>query len=309
MHASDQSRRDSQRTAKSCGGLSLVLPAWNEEDVIIQAIREANEAISLLTDDYEIVVVDDGSTDSTADLVKSESDRNPHVRLIRHETNVGYGAALRLGFHASTKDLVAFTDADCQFDLNEIDRFLLLSKDYDIVCGYRIDRKDTPLRCLYSRCYNQLVRVLLGTQVRDIDCAFKVFRREVIQRLEITTDGFLVNSELLTQARQRGHSIVEVGVSHRPRTAGESTVAIRHIPNVFVSLVRYWWNAVQFPPRRQPRRREIGRDGHGSQKTRLVPTRVIGTGRVFHAQQPQLSADRSRRNPLRRDSTGDAGDG
>ncbi len=232
--------------------LSLVLPAWNEEEVILRAIGEAEVALSQVATDYEIIVVDDGSSDQTAARVREASERNPSVRLIQHQQNCGYGAALRSGFNAAEKDLVAFTDADCQFDLTELDRFLLLSGKYDIVCGYRIDRKDTPLRCLYSRVYNQLVRLLLGTAVRDIDCALKMFRRDVVRELTISTDGFLINSELLTQAAQKGYSVVEVGVTHRPRTEGTSTVSVTHIPKVLASLLRYWWNAAQFPAAQFP---------------------------------------------------------
>lgn len=227
--------------------ISLILPAWNESEVIETAIAEADAALRPLAHEYEIIVVDDGSTDGTAALVCAAAENNPSVRLVQHSPNQGYGAALRSGFAAATKDLVVFTDADCQFDLTELDRFVLLSQRYDIVCGYRIDRKDTALRCLYSKVYNQLVRLLLGTGVRDVDCALKMFHRDIVQQLKITGDGFLVNSEILTQAKQRRHSVVEVGVSHRPRTAGTSTVSIRHIPKVLSSLVRYWWNEVQFP--------------------------------------------------------------
>lgn len=227
--------------------VSLVLPAWNECEGIERAINEAVTALSHLVGEYEVIVVDDGSTDNTADLVRRVCEINPQVRLVAHNTNQGYGAALRSGFAAARNDLVAFTDADCQFDLAELDRFILLSERYDVVCGYRIDRKDSPLRCLYSKVYNQLVRVLLRTGVRDVDCALKMFHREVIQGLSISGNGFLVNSEILTQANQQGRSIVEVGVSHRPRTEGQSTVSARHIPKVLSSLARYWWNQVQFP--------------------------------------------------------------
>ncbi len=226
--------------------ISLVLPAWNEADAILPALDEAITALSQLTDDYEVIVVDDGSSDGTADLVKQVAQYNAAIRLVQHDRNLGYGAALRNGFSVAKCDLVAFTDADCQFDLNELDRFVLLSRKYDIVCGYRIDRQDTPLRCLYSRVYNQLVRIMLATGVRDVDCALKMFHREVVQQLTISTDGFLVNLELLNEARRRNHSVVEVGVSHRPRTAGTSTVSIHHIPKVLGSLVRYWWNKTQF---------------------------------------------------------------
>ncbi|TWT50224.1 Undecaprenyl phosphate-alpha-4-amino-4-deoxy-L-arabinose arabinosyl transferase [Rubripirellula amarantea] len=227
--------------------ISLVLPAWNECEVIERAISEADLALRQVASDYEIIVVDDGSTDGTDQLVQKVASSNPNVRLVRHDPNQGYGAALRSGFAAADKELVVFTDADCQFDLTELDRFVLLSRRYDVVCGYRIDRKDTALRCLYSKVYNLLVRVLLRTGVRDVDCAMKMFHRDTVKHLKITGNGFLVNSEILTQARRHGCSIVEVGVSHRARVDGMSTVSIRHIPKVLTSLARYWWNDVQFP--------------------------------------------------------------
>ncbi len=233
--------------------VSLVLPAWNESEAIARAIAEADAALRLVAADYEIIVVDDGSTDDTGSRVEHIARENAAVRLVRHQRNQGYGAALRTGFAAAEKDLVAFTDADCQFDLTELDRFVLLADRYDIVCGYRIDRKDTRLRCFYSKVYNQLVGVLLQTGVRDVDCALKMFRRDVVQNMTISGNGFLVNSEIMTQAKQHGHSVVEVGVSHRPRTQGKSTVSISHIPKVLSSLARYWWNAVQFPVSTAPR--------------------------------------------------------
>ncbi|MEM9369429.1 MAG: glycosyltransferase, partial [Planctomycetota bacterium] len=226
--------------------LSLVIPAYNEAEVITQAIDEATDALSAVTPDYEIIVVDDGSTDGTASIVWSIASRDARVHLIQNETNQGYGATLRNGFAQATKGLVAFTDADCQFDLAELDRFLLLVNSYDAVCGYRIDRQDTRLRCFYSLIYNWIVRIVLGIRVRDVDCALKVFRGDLLRRTEIRSDGFLINSDLLTQIRELGGSIVEVGVTHRARPAGQSTVSVRHIPRVLASLTRFWWNEVQF---------------------------------------------------------------
>ncbi len=227
--------------------ISLILPAWNEEDALPRAIAKAESALRAITTDYEIIVVDDGSRDGTAECVESLAAGRPAVRLLRHEENRGYGAALRTGFAAARCDLVVFTDADVQFDLRELSRFALLAENYEVVCGYRIDRKDSPLRCFYSRVYNHLVRALLRTGVRDVDCAFKMFHRETLQHLTITSNGFLVNSELLTRLRQRGGSVVEVGVTHRPRIEGQSTVSIWHIPVVLSALIRFWWNHVQFP--------------------------------------------------------------
>ncbi|QDT05915.1 Undecaprenyl phosphate-alpha-4-amino-4-deoxy-L-arabinose arabinosyl transferase [Rubripirellula lacrimiformis] len=235
--------------------ISLILPAWNESEVIARAVAEADDALRRIASDYEIIVVDDGSTDDTAAIVSRIADSHANVRLVQHCPNQGYGAAIRSGFGAAQKDLVVFTDADCQFDLTELDRFVLLSQRYDIVCGYRMDRKDTALRCLYSNVYNLMVRCLLGTGVRDVDCALKMFHRDVADQLQLSGNGFLVNSEMLTSARQCKFSIVEVGVSHRPRTAGTSTVSIAHIPKVLASLARYWWNVAQFPsPARSPDR-------------------------------------------------------
>ncbi|MEM9367724.1 MAG: glycosyltransferase [Planctomycetota bacterium] len=247
-------------------GISLVIPAYNEAEVIALAIDEATQALSKVASDYEIIVVDDGSNDRTASIVASVASGDPKVHLLRHESNQGYGAALRNGFAEARKDLVAFTDADCQFDLNELDRFLLLAESYDAVCGYRIERRDTRLRCLYSFVYNWIVRLVLGIRVRDVDCALKVFRRHVLQRVEIRSDGFLVNSDLLTQIGELGGSIVEVGVSHRARPAGQSTVSVRHIPRVLASLARFWWNEVQFG----------GRDGTGVRDTDPDKSRRLG---------------------------------
>jgi dolichol-phosphate mannosyltransferase len=228
-------------------GISLVLPAYNEQETIEQAIREADEALAGLASDYEILVVDDGSRDETAAIVRREAESRPAVRLLRQPGNQGYGAALRRGFQEASKPLVAFTDSDCQFDLRELDRLTLLSKHYDIACGYRIDRQDSWLRKLYSSAYNVLARSLLGTGVRDCDCALKVFRREVVQSIPIQTNGFFVNAELLTKARLRGHSVVEVGVTHRPRPRGQSTVSVLHALPVATTLLRFWWNTVLFP--------------------------------------------------------------
>lgn len=247
MASSSAIVRDRLDADRRPASISLILPAWNEAEALPRAIAEADAALRSITTCYEIIVIDDGSTDTTARSVEAIALGNPSVKLVHHETNRGYGAALRTGFAVAQYDLVVFTDADSQFDLRELDRFAMLAKDYDVVCGYRIDRKDSPLRCMYSRVYNLLVRLLLPVGVRDVDCALKMFRRKPLQACEITTNGFLVNSELLLQLRQAKRSIVEVGVSHRPRLEGSSSVSIRHIPIVLAGLIRLWWSRVLFP--------------------------------------------------------------
>jgi dolichol-phosphate mannosyltransferase len=228
------------------GALSLVIPAYNEEAGIARAIGEADDALRRLGVAYEILIVDDGSTDGTAQVVRAVGRRRPFVQLLRHAVNRGYGAALRTGFEAARADCVAFTDADCQFDLAELARLLPLTDTYPIVAGYRVDRQDSRLRKFYSRGYNWLARTLLGITVRDIDCAFKVFRRDALRQLLPESKGFFVNAEMLTRARQLSLAVVEVGVRHRPRRHGASKVSLREIPRTLRALLPFWWSHVLF---------------------------------------------------------------
>jgi glycosyltransferase involved in cell wall biosynthesis len=224
--------------------LSLVMPAYNEAAGIADAIAEAHEALAGLGYEFEILVVDDGSTDGTADCVAELTALWPHVRLLSHATNLGYGAALRTGFEASRYDLVAFTDADGQFFLEDVDEMVARSDDFPVVVGWRIDRKDPWRRRFLSRGYNVLARAILGTGVRDCDCALKLFRREALAYLLPESAGFFVNSEMLCKARQFGFAVVEVGVRHRPRRNGTSKVSLLEVPKTFSNLMRFWWRQV-----------------------------------------------------------------
>src|SRR5262249_12290951 len=155
---------------------------------------------------------DDGSRDETAAIVGEESAKRPHVRLLRHPENRGYGAALRTGFSAARFERVAFTDADCQFHLEDLSGLLDLAEDHPVAVGCRVQRKDPARRRLLSWGYNTMVRTLLGTRVLDCDCALKVFHRDVVASLLPETPGFFVNTEMLTRARQLGYSVAEKGV-------------------------------------------------------------------------------------------------
>ena len=226
---------------------SLILPAFNEEAGIAQAIAEADNALGQLGGTYEIIVVDDGSYDQTVTFVEQAMRARPGVRLVRHAVNRGYGAALRSGFEAARGKRIAFTDADCQFNLADLALLLPLTEQHPIAVGYRVDRQDPWLRKFYSRGYNLLTRTLLGTTVRDIDCALKVFRRDALARILPATDGFFVNTEMLTKARQLSLAIAEIGVRHRPRQRGVSKVSLSDIPRVLNSLLPFWWRRVMFP--------------------------------------------------------------
>ena len=226
------------------GLLSLVVPAHNEEAVIVQAVTEARDALQQLGIRGEILVVDDGSHDQTAALVQSLCPEIPNLVLLRHDTNRGYGAALRTGFEAAKGDLVAFTDADCQFHLEDLERLLPLTRENNMVTGWREDRKDAPLRLFLSKGFNFLVDALLGIRVRDVDCALKVFRKVSLAKILPESRGFFANTEMLVRARQEGQSVAEVAVRHRPRAAGVSKVSLMAIPKVLSSLLPFWWTTV-----------------------------------------------------------------
>jgi glycosyltransferase involved in cell wall biosynthesis len=215
--------------------ISVVLPAWNEERNVAQAIREAVTALEGLGADYEVIVVDDGSRDGTSRVVGELQASHPQVRLVRHEVNRGYGQALRSGYAAAQKDLVLIHHADSQFDLTEIKRFLPLLAQADIVCGYRAQRADPFMRKINALGWNMVVRLLFGYLARDIDCGFKLFRREILDHVHLTaTRGAMIDTELLASARARGYRLAELPVTHLPRLGGQPTGA--HLDVIITSF-------------------------------------------------------------------------
>jgi glycosyltransferase involved in cell wall biosynthesis len=168
----------------------------------------------------------------------------PRVRLLAHARNLGYGAALRTGFEAAEYDLVAFTDADGQFYLEDLEDLVSLTDECHVVVGRRLDRQDPWRRRFLSWGYNVLARTLLGTGVRDCDCALKVFRREALAYLLPESAGFFVNAEMLCRARGFGWDVAEVGVRHRARRRGVSKVSVMEVPRTFATLMRFWWKHV-----------------------------------------------------------------
>ena len=225
-------------------GLSLVIPAFNEVAVIARAVAEAEAALACHFERFEIIVVDDGSADDTAAEVFGLLPNAPHTRILWHDTNRGYGAALRTGFESARFDLVAFTDADCQFDLTDLARLVPLAAEVPIVAGYRALRKDPWRRRFLSWGYNVLARALCGTRVREVDCALKVFRRAVLAELLPESRGFFVNTEMMTRARQRGLGVAEAAVTHRRRAGGASKVSLREVPRTARTLLAFWWREV-----------------------------------------------------------------
>jgi len=205
--------------------LSLVFPVFDEARNLDALLGTAQGIAASLEPDFEIVVVDDGSRDGSADIIDGWCAADPRIRALRHASNTGYGAALRSGLRAARGDLVFFSDADLQFDLAELEQLLHHADDFDIVAGYRSPRSDPWPRHLIAWGWGVVVRALFGLRVRDIDCAFKIFRREVIESIPIASIGAFVNTEILVRSRALGFRIHQVPVSHRRRRHGQQTGA------------------------------------------------------------------------------------
>jgi glycosyltransferase involved in cell wall biosynthesis len=221
--------------------ISVVLPAYNEEGNIERQVASVDEVLSAMRfDDYEILVVDDGSRDRTRAVCEGMQTRFPKLRLLVHEVNQGYAKALRTGFTSAAMPLVFYTDADNQFDIKELKNLLAAIDDYDIVCGFRIYRFDPFSRLVLSWGYNLIVRTLFRIRVRDVDCAFKLFRREVFDRIHIESKKFFVDTEILAKASKAGMKMTEIGVRHYPRTEGESTVRPSHVISTLAEIVSMW---------------------------------------------------------------------
>lgn len=232
------------RLRDKLSSLSAVMPAY-EEDNVGPMIEAMIATIASLTDDYEVVVVDDGSHDGTAQKVSEAAQRHPQVRLVQHRVNQGYRAAVFTGFTSSTKDLIFFTDADRQFDLNEIHKLLSLIGEADLVVGYRAPRRDPFMRKLNGWGWSALVTILFGYTARDIGYAFKLFCREIIDKIgdQIASREATFSAEFLVRAKRAGYTIREVPLAgHRPRVAGSQTGArLDVILRAFRELVRFRW--------------------------------------------------------------------
>ncbi len=219
--------------------VSIIFPAHNEEENIGEIISNASKLLLEFTNEWEIVVVDDGSRDKTAKIVKECSARDKRVRLISHNCNMGYGAAVRTGIISSKKELCFLTDADLQFDMREIHKMLQWIDENDIVIGYREKRQDPLYRRINGFCWNIVVRLCFGLKVKDVDCAFKLFRRQIFDDMNMESEGAMISTEILLKAIKKGCKIKEVPVTHFPRQKGKQSGAnLRVILKAFKELVR-----------------------------------------------------------------------
>lgn len=227
--------------------LSYFFPAHNEAENIEGLVAEALEALPAIAERFEIIAVDDGSTDGTGALADRLAAEHPDVvRAVHHAQNQGYGAAVRSGLAAARFPLICFTDGDRQFKVADLGRLTARLDDRDeagrtpdVVAGYRIKRADPAIRLAYARTYRACLRLFFGLGVRDPDCACKLFRREALQDVHVESGGAFLSAELLIKIGQRGGIIVEEGVPHYPRTAGQASGAD---PRVVFRAVKDFWS-------------------------------------------------------------------
>ena len=223
--------------------LSIFFPMWNEEDYLQRALDAAGQVCDRMVDDgivadYELIIVDDASTDRTPELADKAAAADPRVRVVHHEHNRKLGGSIKTGFATATGDLILYSDADLPFDMEELPRAIRYLRDYDadIVSAYRFDRTgEGYTRAIYTFFYNVLVRTMFGVKARDINFAFKLCRRRVFDHIELQAEGSFIDAELVIRATKLGFQIVQFGVDYFPRTIGESTLSS---PGIIATIVR-----------------------------------------------------------------------
>lgn len=225
------------------GKLSIFFPMWNEEQYIHRAVRAAKEVCEQLQSgneigDYEIIIIDDASTDRTPMYADELVAADPHIKVVHHPVNRKLGGSVKSGFAAATGDVVLYTDADLPFEMVELARAIRVMRTYeaDVVSAYRLDRTgEGPRRAVYSWIYNWIIQLAFGTRLRDINFAFKLCRRQVLDHVTLSSEGSFIDAELVIRAQRAGFSIVQIGVDYFPRTRGVSTLSS---PTVIGKIVR-----------------------------------------------------------------------
>jgi len=227
----------SESPARSPLSISAFFPCYNEEANVANTTHAALQALRRLSNDFEVIIVNDGSKDRTGEIADALAAEHAQVRAVHNNPNLGYGGALQRGFREAKKQWVFYTDGDGQFDFDEIDKLLPLLEKFDIVSAYRLDRKDPLLRKVNAACWTALVNVVFRLWLRDIDCAFKLYPRKLFDEITMKSMGALIDTEILARAKRLGYRIGQVGVHHYPRTAGTQTGAnLRVILRAFREL-------------------------------------------------------------------------
>ncbi len=242
MNSQNVSPPRSQRSER----ISAFFPCYNDEHTIGEMVRAADETLAGVTNDYEIIVVNDGSGDGSAGVLEELAKTVPALRVVTHAQNRGYGGALQSGFKAATGDLVFYTDGDGQYDPRELRLLLEVMEDgVDVVNGYKTARSDSAVRRVLGGTYNYFAKSLLGIPMRDLDCDFRLFRGEVARRLRLTNRGGIVCAQMMQQVYRGGYRVQEVPVSHLSRRFGASQFfRPMNVLSLGVDLIRLWWNGL-----------------------------------------------------------------
>jgi glycosyltransferase involved in cell wall biosynthesis len=238
-------------------GLSVFFPAYNDSGTIASLVITAIKTAERLTSDFEIIIVNDGSADRTAEIANELARVYPQVRVVHHDRNRGYGGALRSGFATATRELVFYTDGDAQYDPGEMERLWhALTDDVDLVNGYKISRSDPAHRIVIGRIYHHTVKLLFGLTVRDVDCDFRLMRRAIFDRVGLEKNSGVICLEMMKKIQDAGFRIAEVPVHHYHRAYGKSQFFnFRRLFRTGVDVLRLW---VALVVRREHRRPEAG---------------------------------------------------
>jgi glycosyltransferase involved in cell wall biosynthesis len=203
--------------------ISVFFPAYNDARSIGKLVADAQEILKKLTDDYEIIVVNDGSSDNTAEVLRELQKRHEILRVVTHETNRGYGAALQSGFRAAEKDLVFYTDGDGQYDVGELALlFEKLDAKTDVVNGYKISRADGKRRKYVGESYNKMAHFFFDLPIRDVDCDFRLIRKSALEDIILTSVSGGICVELVYKLKRKGCNFAEIAVNHYSRPFGKS---------------------------------------------------------------------------------------
>ncbi|HSG01794.1 MAG TPA: glycosyltransferase family 2 protein [Vicinamibacterales bacterium] len=234
-------------------GLSVFFPAYNDGGTIASLVIEARKTAERLTPDFEIIVVNDGSADTTADIADELARTYPEVRVVHHERNRGYGGALRSGFAAARKDYVFYTDGDAQYDPTELAAlWAKMTSEVDLVNGYKISRSDPIHRIIIGRIYHHTVKLLFGLKVRDVDCDFRLMRRAIFDRVRLEHNSGVICLEMMKKIQDAGFRIAEVPVHHYHRAFGRSQFFnFSRLARTAVDVARLWWQLVVLGRHRQ----------------------------------------------------------
>jgi len=209
-------------------------------------VRTAADEMRKVTDDFEVLVVDDGSKDQTGAILDRLVTELPFLRVVHHERNLGYGAALITGFKNAKKDLIFYTDGDGQYDVRELHNLLAqLNPNIDLVNGYKVKRADAWYRVLIGGLYRRAMRFVFRLSIRDVDCDFRLFRRYIFETISLESRSGVICVEMAKKFEQAGFRMVEIPVSHYPRMHGRSEFfRLRHLVHTFKGLLKIWWTLV-----------------------------------------------------------------